>query len=63
MIGKPAVLFETMIFGIYDDNEYCEYCERYRTWEGAEAGHRKAVDIAIKYITERNKNKNGSCKT
>lgn len=36
--GEP-LLFETMIFGINDN----EYQERYSTWEEAEAGHEKAI--------------------
>jgi hypothetical protein len=39
----PPLLFETMIFGGTED----EYCERYSTWEEAEAGHKKAVEIAL----------------
>lgn len=35
------VLFETMIFG----GEHDGYCERYSTWEEAEAGHQKAIDL------------------
>lgn len=33
--------FETMIFGGLHD----EYCERYETWEEAEAGHKRAVEM------------------
>ncbi len=39
--GTP-VLFETMIFG----GEHDQYQERYGTWEEAEAGHKKAVNLA-----------------
>jgi hypothetical protein len=35
--GGPPLLFETMIF------PECSYCERYSTWEEAEAGHELAV--------------------
>jgi len=35
--------FETMIFGGHHD----EYQERYSTWEEAEAGHEKAVNLAL----------------
>ncbi len=38
--GRPCI-FETMIFGGPHD----EYCERYSTWEEAEAGHRKALAL------------------
>jgi len=36
--GGPMKVFETMIFV---DNDYGteDYCERYETWEQAEAGH------------------------
>lgn len=36
-----VLLFETMIFG----GEHDEYCERYSTWEDAEAGHQRAVKL------------------
>jgi len=35
----PPLIFETMIFG----GEHDEYCDRYSTWKGAEAGHKKAI--------------------
>lgn len=38
--GTTPVLFETMIFGL---DGHDEYCERYCTWEEAEAGHAKAI--------------------
>lgn len=38
--GDP-LLFETMVFGIDDD----EYQERYSTWEQAEEGHNKAIEF------------------
>ena len=38
----PPLLFETMIFG----GEHDQYCDRYETWEQAEAGHQKAVEMA-----------------
>jgi hypothetical protein len=44
----PPLLFETMIFGGTED----EYCERYSTWEEAEAGHKKAVEIAAEKRTK-----------
>jgi hypothetical protein len=37
----PPELFETMIFG----GEHHEFCERYSTWEAAEAGHARAVEL------------------
>lgn len=40
---EAPVVFETMIFGLPDDEEYQE---RYCTWEEAEAGHARAVMYA-----------------
>lgn len=37
----PPLIFETMIFG----GEHDEFCERYSTWEEAEAGHARAVAL------------------
>lgn len=37
----PPILFETMVFG----GEYDEEMERYSTWDEAEAGHKKMVDL------------------
>lgn len=42
--GVP-ILFETMIFGMDDE----EYQERYATWEEAEKGHEIACEIARAY--------------
>lgn len=39
----PPVLFETMIFGGPEN----EYQERYCTWEEAEEGHKRAVELAF----------------
>lgn len=41
--GKEPLLFETMIFG----GEHNEYQERYSTWEQAEAGHKRAVEMVF----------------
>ena len=41
--GKP-LLFETMIFGGEHDN----YQERYSTWNEAEKGHEKAINLIFK---------------
>ncbi len=38
----PPMIFETMIFG----GEHDQYQERYSTWEEAEAGHKKACELA-----------------
>lgn len=38
----PPLLFETMIFGGKHDG----YCERYATWDEAEAGHKVALALA-----------------
>ena len=40
-MGGPPLLFETMIFGGDHDN----YQERYETWEEAEIGHQKAIEL------------------
>ena len=37
----PPLLYETMIFGADE-----EYCERWTTWQEAEAGHQQAVRVA-----------------
>lgn len=42
-IGQKPILFETMIFG----GEHDLYQERYHTWKEAEAGHKKAVEMAF----------------
>lgn len=39
----PPLLFETMIFG----GEHDQYQRRYTTYEEAQEGHRKAVEIAL----------------
>lgn len=41
--GDP-LLFETMVFPS-KDNFADLYCDRYSTWEEAELGHKKAVDL------------------
>ena len=38
--GEP-ILFETMIFG----GEHDQYQDRYTTWDEAEKGHEKAINI------------------
>jgi hypothetical protein len=38
--GAP-ILFETMIFG----GEHDQWCDRYETWEQAEAGHQNAIEM------------------
>jgi len=37
----PPILFETMVFGEYEDGNDMD---RYSTWEEAEAGHKMMVD-------------------
>lgn len=49
--GRP-LLFETMVFdlnpnGSHTGNEL--YCKRYATWEEAEEGHRKAVEMTRQF--------------
>jgi hypothetical protein len=43
--GEP-ILFETMIFG----GVHGGYCERYATWEEAEKGHKRAVELCNQII-------------
>lgn len=51
--SATPILFETMVFG----GEHDSYRERYATWEEAEAGHQRAVELILgnwsehKYIT------------
>lgn len=42
--GGKKLWFETMIFG----GEHDEFQERYATWEEAEAGHKRAVEMVMK---------------
>jgi len=42
MPSGPPILFETMIFGGPHD----QYTERYATWDEAERGHQRAMDLA-----------------
>lgn len=46
--GRPPLLFETMIFGIKDDD--IGYCSRCTTWLEAEKMHRIAVEHAKRLI-------------
>ena len=40
----PPILFETMVFGMLEDDEMAEsYCWRYSSWDDAETGHAMAV--------------------
>lgn len=39
--GVEPVLFETMIFG----GDHDQFFERYSTWEQAEAGHQRAIEL------------------
>lgn len=41
--GGPSLWFETMIFGGAHDH----YQKRYSTWEEAEIGHQKALEMVI----------------
>lgn len=47
--GMP-VLFETMIFDDYENDYASNYQECYRTWDEAEAGHRRAVEYAKQLV-------------
>ncbi len=44
----PPILFETMIFG----GVHSEYQDRYCTWEEAEVGHLKAVELILTQALE-----------
>jgi len=44
--GGKVMLFETMIFG----GDHDDYCERYSTWEEAEAGHQTAVNLVTESL-------------
>ena len=49
----PPILFETMVFG----GEFDGYQDRYSTWEEAEEGHKKAVDlVTIKLLNGNQEN-------
>lgn len=39
----PPILFETMIFG----GDHDEFQERYETWNEAEEGHKKAIELVF----------------
>lgn len=41
--GRKSLLFETMIFG----GEHDQFQERYETWEEAEIGHQRAIDMVF----------------
>lgn len=45
-MSGPPLLFETMIFG----GEHDQYCERYSTWEQAEKGHKRAIELVTDRI-------------
>ncbi len=45
--GGVPILFETMIFG----GEYDQYQERYHTWDEAEAGHKRNVEMVRTHRT------------
>jgi len=51
--GTP-ILFETMVFG----GEYDEYQERYYTYDEAEEGHKRIVEMVDKVAIEREKKLN-----
>ena len=38
--SQPPLFFETMIFG----GEHDEFCDRYSTWDDAQAGHDRIVN-------------------
>lgn len=48
MTKGPPILFETMIFGLLED----DYQERCCTWEEAEAMHQRGVEYAQKLVNK-----------
>lgn len=42
-MGEKPMLFETMIFG----GEHDGFQERYSTWDEAEAGHQRAIELVF----------------
>lgn len=54
-------IFETMIFGIDDDEELKGYQDRYSTLEAAEEGHEKATGLVLEYLTKKNRKRGESC--
>lgn len=48
--GHSLHVFETMIFGIEDDEELKYYQERYGTVDEAEEGHQKAYELVKSYL-------------
>ena len=50
--GK-VIIFETMIFGIEDDEDMSGYQDRYSTIEEAERGHERAVNMVRNYLERR----------
>lgn len=50
-------IFETMIFGIEDDEDLKEYQDRYATVEEAELGHEAAVSLVSEYLKKKKKKK------
>jgi hypothetical protein len=45
--GADPILFETMVFRRKGESWDGDECERYRTWDEAEAGHRRWVKETI----------------
>ena len=52
-------IFETMIFGIEDNEDLKDFQERYATLEESEKGHKRAVSMVTEYLE--NKAKGSSC--
>jgi hypothetical protein len=55
--NAPIQIFETMIFGIEDDEDLKGYQDRYSTLEEAELGHTKAVNEVIIYFKSKSEKK------
>ncbi len=44
----PPLIFETMVFS----GDYNGYCDRFSTWEEAEAGHAKAIEMVTSSLKD-----------
>ena len=53
-LNQMPLIFETMIFGIKDDEELDRYQERYGSLSEAEEGHGRAMTLVIEYLKLKN---------
>jgi hypothetical protein len=47
------LIFETMIFGIEDDEYLKDFQQRYGTLEEAEEGHKRSVSLVLEYLEKK----------